>query len=112
MHRLAGLLEQPAVAFNAAALANEPHRGPECRRGGRDHRNAMAGFERRGNAERAQAAAGDQNGFRAGSARHRPVAEFNDFGLALLARPTEVEQIEHSSDSTSTLAAVKSSFRR
>src|ERR1700691_3978308 len=83
MHRLLRLFEQPAVAIEAGAFANEAHGRPERRRRRRHHRDAMAVFERLGDTERAQSAAGDQNALRPVGVLDRAVAERDDVGLAL-----------------------------
>src|SRR5882672_1919320 len=71
MDRGRRLLEQLPTARHMAALTDEPHRGPERRRRAGDDRQPVAIFERLGDTERAQPAAGDQDGLGAGRVRHR-----------------------------------------
>ena len=96
MHRGCRLLEQPAVAGDLAALADEPHRGPERRRASTTRPGCRALFERFGDAERAQAAAGDQDALGIAGVGDRAVAERDDVGLALVAGPpnSEIEAFE------------------
>src|SRR6266508_1915834 len=88
------LIEQPAAAGDMAALADQPHGGPKRRLRAGDHRNAVAILQRLRHAERAQAAAGDQQALRPRRVGADLGAERDDVGLALLARLAEAEQAE------------------
>src|SRR5262249_55005136 len=94
MHRGRCLLQQPTAARHMAALADKPHRRPERRRRARDDRNAVPVLKRLGAAERAQAAAGNQDALGVRRLGHRLAAERDDIGLALAARSAEFEEVE------------------
>src|SRR6266508_4092095 len=94
MHRGARLLQQPPAAGYTAALADEPHGCPERRRRAGDHRQAVAILERLGDAERLQAAAGDQDALGPRRLRDRVAAERDDVAFALAARSGEFEDVE------------------
>src|SRR5437870_5700129 len=88
------LLEHAAIAFEMAAISDEPHRRPKRRLRARHDRNAVPLFERLGHAERAQAPAGDQQAFRPRRLGTDLVAERDDILLALVARIAEAEETE------------------
>src|SRR5215470_6871235 len=83
MHRGRRLFEQPAAARHMATLADEPHCGPERGRRARDDRNTVAVLERPGDAERAQASAGNQDAIGTRRLGDRLTAQRNDVGFAL-----------------------------
>src|SRR5262249_6550635 len=94
MDRGCRLFQQLATSRHPPAFADEPHGGPERRRRAGHDRQAMTVLERLGDAERAQASAGDQNAFGLRRLRHRLAAERDDVGLAFAARPAELEDVE------------------
>src|SRR5712691_3679204 len=94
VHRGHRLLQQPPAAGDVTTLADEPHGRPERRLRARNHRNAVAVFQRLRHAEGAQAAAGDQQAFGPGRLAAGAGGERDDVGFALLARLAEPEQAE------------------
>src|SRR5262245_53965219 len=77
-----------------SALADQPQRRPECRLGAGDNRDPELVLERLGDAERAQAAAGNQQAFGARCLAADLGAERDDIRLAFAARLAEAEQAE------------------
>src|SRR6202030_3982153 len=73
--------EQPAEPRKLASFAHETQRRPESRLGARHHRHAAACFDRRRDAQRAQAAARDQQRLRRARLAAYFEAEIDDVGL-------------------------------
>src|SRR5215475_4413186 len=94
MDRGCRLFQQLATTRHPAAFADEPHGGPERRRRAGDDRQAMTVLERLSDSEGAPASAGDQNAFGLRRLRHRLAAEGDDVGLALAARPGELDDVK------------------
>src|SRR5262245_45688590 len=88
------MLQKTTSAGDVAALADEPQRRPECRLRARHHRNAVARLERLGDAQGAQAPAGNQQALRSRRLATGLGAERDDVRLALAAGLAEAEQAE------------------
>src|SRR5712672_3374309 len=90
----ARLRQHPATARHVSARTGQPQRRPERRRHAGNDRNAVALFERLGDPEGPQPAAGDQQAFGVPGFLAHPRPEVENVRLAHPARSTEIGEAE------------------